>query len=124
MPHFQRHPFSWADCEDPDILALTAATQLPPDRSVRHYSGITEPSWLPRLNSFNSGHSDYSSHDASEHGSPVLMDDHYRANHSPADAPDALICYPDFGQSHEEPMTLGRWLRLLGRRARRASGYL
>ncbi|KAG2366269.1 hypothetical protein BDR07DRAFT_1396591 [Suillus spraguei] len=121
MPHFQRQEFSWADCEDPDILALTAATQLPPDRSVRHYSGITEPSWLPRLNSFNSAHSDYSSHDASEHENSVFTDDHYRARHSPADA---LISYPVFGQSPEQPMTLGRWFRLLGLRARRASGYL
>ena len=28
MPHFQRPRFNWGDCEDPDFLALTAATQL------------------------------------------------------------------------------------------------
>jgi hypothetical protein len=54
----------------------------------------------------------------------MFTDDQYRPHDSPAGVPGALISYPNFGQSPEEPMTLGRWLRLLGRRACRASGYL
>ncbi|OAX41152.1 hypothetical protein K503DRAFT_536445 [Rhizopogon vinicolor AM-OR11-026] len=165
--HLQRPRFSWADCKHPDILALTAATQLPADRPVAHHSSLTEPSWLPRQNSFDSGYSKCSSHDASEHGSFEFTDDYHLARHGlvdvsqvvpcqnsfcpgyskcsshgdsqngsseftdyhlaprgPMDVPEAVVSHhTDSVRPSEEPMSLGRWLLLLGRRARQASGY-
>lgn len=71
--------------------------QQPTDRPVARHSSITEPSWLPRHNSFDSGYSKFPSHDASEHGSSEFTDDYYLALHSPADVPEAVTSHVSCG---------------------------
>ena len=59
--------------------------QQPPDRPVAQHSSITEPSWLPRQNSLNSG---YCSHEESKLGSSEFTDDDHL---SPVNVPEAVV---------------------------------